>query len=177
MARDKAELFTAVVVICLGIFFLLQAYQVETVQRALIGPRLVPMEIAGMIIGLGVLQFIVIWVSRAENVKDCDSGTSDSETSPTAAGVSTLVCTAPVFRTLAVIVIGFAYIWLFSATGYLIATAITMALLLVLFGTRNPTKVALITIGGTAVYYFIFIWLIGIYDPPGTLINLKILGL
>ena len=87
------------------------------------------------------------------------------------------MCTAPIFRTLALVVIGFAYIWLFSASGYMIATGITMAVLLVLFGTRNPAKVAIITISGTAVYYLIFIWLIGIYDPPGWLINLEMLGL
>jgi len=172
MTRNKSEFFSAIAVICLGIFFLFQAYQVETVQRALIGPRLVPMNIAGMIVGLGILQFIVAWVGGAENVKGCDS-----EPSLTAAEVSALVCTAPVFRTLALVVIGFAYIWLFSASGYMIATGITMALLLVLFGTRNPAKVAMITVSGTAVYYLIFIWLIGIYDPPGWLINLEMLGL
>ena len=172
MAHNKSELFSAIAVICLGIFFLSQAYQVETVQRALIGPRLVPMNIAGMIIALGVLQFIVAWVGGAENVKGCDPGPS-----PADVGVSALVCTAPVFRTTALVVIGFAYIWLFSASGYLISTGITMALLLVIFGTRNPGKVAMITIGGTAVYYFIFIWLVGIYDPPGKLINLEMLGL
>ena len=77
----------------------------------------------------------------------------------------------------AVIFIGFAYIWLFSATGYLIATAITMASLLVAFGTCNAGKVVVLTIVGTAAYYTIFIWLMGIYDPPGWLINLEMLGL
>lgn len=77
----------------------------------------------------------------------------------------------------AIIAIGFAYIWLFSATGYLIATAIAMALLLVVFGTSSVGKVAVLTIGGTAAYYIIFIRLMGIYDPPGWLINLEVLGL
>ena len=82
-----------------------------------------------------------------------------------------------VLRMAAIIVIGFAFIWLFSATGYLIATAIAIAPLLVVFGTRNAGKVAVLTIVGTAAYYIIFIRLMGIYNPPGWLINLEMLGL
>ena len=52
-----------------------------------------------------------------------------------------------------------------------------MAPLLVVFNTRNAGKVAVLTIVGTAAYYIIFIRLMGIYDPPGWLINIEMLGL
>ncbi len=160
----KSELFSAAVVIALGFFCMFHAYSIESFQIVLIGPRPVPMTIAGMIIGFGVLQFFVAWVTRVESGKVSD-------------GKSPALSNAAALRMAAIIVVGFAYIWLFSATGYLIATAITMASLLVVFGTRNAGKVAVLTIVGTAVYYTTFIWLMGIYDPPGWLINLDMLGL
>lgn len=160
----KSELFSATVVIGLGIFGLFHAYSIESFQKVLIGPRPVPMTIAGMIIALGVLQFFIAWVGRVKGGKAND-------------GNSISLSNAAVLRKSCIIVFGFAYIWLFSATGYLIATAITMASLLIVFGTRNVGKVALLTIVGTAAYYTIFIWLMGIYDPAGWLINLEMLGL
>lgn len=169
MAHDKSdflkpEFFTAAVVVCLGIFFMFHAYSIETFQKVLIGPRPVPMAISAMIIGFGILQFFVAWVGHGE------SGNSRDAESP-------VMPRAAAFRMTAVILIGFAYIWLFSATGYLIATAMTMAPLLVVFGTYDKRTVAVLTIAGTAAYYTIFIWLMGIYDPAGWLINFETIGL
>jgi len=173
MAHDKAEFLSAAVVIGVSIFSLYLAYSIRSFQEGiLLGPRLVPMAIAGLGIGLGVLQFTIAWVRRVKSGKAGDatfSGAND--------GKRPALSKTAVLRKAAIIVIGFAYIWLFSATGYLIATAIAMAPLLVVFGTRNAGKVAVLTIGGTAAYYIIFIRLMGVYDPPGWLINLEMLGL
>ncbi len=172
MARHKSEFLSAVVVVGLGIFFLLQAYSIESFQEALIGPRLVPMQIAGLIIGLGVLQFAVAWLGRSGSVKTGDyppSGADDSEL---------LALSRPAaLRMVSIIAAGFAYVWLFSATGYLIATTVILALLLVVFGTRSAGKVAVLTIVGAAAYYTIFIKLMGIHDPAGWLIDIEMLGL
>ena len=173
MAHDKAEILSEAVVIGVGIFALYLAYSIETYQEEiLLGPRLVPMAIAGLGIGLGVLQFAVSWARRVNSGK-----AGDSTFSGAGDGKRPALSKTSVLRMAAIIVIGFAYIWLFSATGYLIATTIAMALLLVVFGTRNAGKVAVLTIGGTAVYYIIFIRLMGIYNPPGWLINIEMLGL
>lgn len=172
MARDKSEFFSAAVVVILGIFCLYLAYSIETFQKVLIGPRPVPMAIAGMIIGLGSLQFVVAWMGRVKN-----GNAGDSPVSGVGNGKPPALSKTAVLRMAAIIVVGFAYIWLFAATGYLIATAMAMASLLVVFGTRNAGKVAVLTIVGTALYYIIFIRLMGIYDPAGWLINLEMLGL
>lgn len=172
MARVKSEILSVVVVVGLGIFYLYLAYSIRSYEEGiLIGPRLAPMAIAGLGIGLGVLQFTIAWVRHVKSGKAGD---------PTFYGTGkgkwpTLSKTA-VLRMATVIIIGFAFIWLFSATGYLIATTIALAALLVVFGTRNAGKVAVLTIGGTAAYYIIFIRLMGIYAPPGWLINLETLG-
>lgn len=173
MVSGKAELLSAAVVVGVGIFSLYLASSIESFEEGImVGPRLVPMAIALLGIGLSVLQFIITWVRRVKSSKTADVKFSDSgKGKPSALSMSV------VLRMVAIIIIGFAYIWLFSAIGYLIATAITMALLLVVFGTRSPGKVAVLTIFGTAAYYIIFIRLMGIYNPPGWLINLEMLGL
>lgn len=173
MARDKVELVSVAVIVGLGIFYLYLAYSIQSYQDGLmVGPRLVPMTIAGLGIGLGVLQFIIARVRRAKSSKAGDPtlSSTDNSNSPALSKIA-------VFRMTAVILIGFAFIWLFSAAGYLIATAISIAALLVVFGTHNAGKVAVLTVAGTAAYYIIFIQLMGIYAPPGWLINLTVLGL
>ena len=169
MTRDKAELLSEAVVIAVGIFALYLAHSIETYQEvSQIGPRLVPLVIAGLGISLGVLQFSGSWIRRLKNGKTGNY---------TGHGKQPTLSKTVVLRMAAIIAIGFAYIWLFSATGYLIATAIAMVSLLLMFGTYNPGKVAMLTIVGTATYYIFFIWLMGIYNPPGWLINLEMLGL
>ena len=107
-------------------------------------------------------QLAIAWMRRVKSGEVGNATISDADDDK-----ASTVSKAAVFRMAAIIVIGFVYIWLFSATGYLIATAITMPSLLVVFGTRNAGKVAVLTIGGTAAYYIVFIWLMGVYDPPG----------
>ena len=173
MARDKSEFLSEAVVVGVGIFILYLAYSIKSFQEEiLMGPRLVPMAIAGMIIALGVLQFAIVWVGRVKRGKAGDSELSNADDGKRPASSKLAV-----LRMATIIVIGFAHIWLFSATGYLIATAMALAPLLVVFGTHNAGKVAVLTIGGTAVYYIIFIRLMGLYIPPGWLINLEMLGL
>ena len=168
MARQNAESLSAAVVVGVGIFALYLAYTIQTFEEEiLVGPRLVPMAIAVLGIALGVLQFAIAWVRPIKSSK-----AADSTLSGTSEGKQTAVSKTGILRMAAIIILGFVYIWLFSATGYLIATAIIMASLLVVFGVRPAGKVALLSIGGTAVFYIIFIRLMGIYSPPGWLINL-----
>ena len=173
MTNDNAEYLSAAVVVGVSIFSLCLAYTIQTFgEEILIDPRLVPMAIALLGIALGVLQFTVTWVRRDKSGK-----TTDSTFSGTSEGKQPAMSITSIFRTAAIIVLGFVYIWLFSATGYLIATAVVMASLLVVFDVRPAGKIAALTIGGTAVYYVIFIRLMGIYSPPGWLINLDMLSL
>jgi len=173
MGRDKVELISVAVVVGFSIFYLYLAYSIQSYQQGIIvGPRLVPMVIAGLGIGLGVLQFIIARVSRVKSGK-----ATDPKLCVVAKSLWPALSKTSVFRMAAVILTGFAFIGLFSAAGYLIATAIAIATLLVIFGNYNVGKVAVLTLGGTAAYYLIFIQLMGIYAPPGWLINLETLGL
>lgn len=167
--RNKAEYIS---IVCFGLFFMWRALKIEISKGSVVSARLVPIFIAGMIVVLGVLQIIAALVGgRTKNVKGNDSIRPQKH-----AESSVALYTRSVLRIILIPVVGFAYIWLFSAIGYLISTTIIIAFVLFLFGTRNLGKVAIIAVGTGASYYFIFIYLIGIYAPPGWLLNPQMLG-
>ena len=172
MRQSSTDLIAPVAVILVGLWFLILARQIETsvyqtAAEALVGPAMVPTAIAAMLIGLGALDLGLNLFRRR---------TDDPLPEPAVQGPGGdefgQFSTEMMIRIVATVCIGFACVWLMSATGYIISTAITLAALLVLFGTRSPVKVSLITIGGAVVYYGIFIWLMGIYSPVGWLVHL-----
>ena len=172
MAQSRTDLIASVAVILTGIFFLTLARQIETsvnqtAAEALVGPAMAPTIIAALLIGLGVLELGAVLLRHRSGkhlVETADTGSDDNEFSEITVEV--------MVRLIATACIGVAYVWLLSATGYIISTAITLVALLFLFGTRSAVKVALITLGGTAVYYGVFIWLMGVYSPVGWLVHL-----
>lgn len=169
--RLKDDYIVALAVAAVGGFFFYQASLIEFADDTLVGPRLVPMLTAGMIIGLAAL--IVAAGHIMSNGRKAETFSVIGEGEPELAPVTKLALR----RMASVIVGGFVYLFLFAAAGYLISTAVVLAALLVIFGNRPPLKVALLTIGGAAVYFFVFIKLMGIHSPPGWLIDLTLLGL
>ncbi len=170
MTQSRTDLIASVAVILTGIFFLTLARQIETsvyqtAAEALVGPAMAPTIIAALLIGLGALELgAALLRHRSGKLSAQDADTDNDEFSEITVEV--------MVRLIATVCIGIAYVWLLSATGYVISTAIALGALLFLFGTRSIVKVALITIGGTAVYYGVFIWLMGVYSPVGWLVHL-----
>ena len=172
MAQSRTDLIASVAVILTGVFFLTLARQIETsgyqtAAEALVGPAMAPTIIAALLIGLGALEMGAVLLRHRSgklSAQTADTDTDSDEFPEISAEV--------MVRIIATVCIGFAYVWLLSATGYIISTAITLVALLFLFGTRSVVKLALITLGGTAIYYGVFIWLMGIYSPVGWLIHL-----
>ena len=166
MTQFRTDLIASIAVILTGFFFLILASQIETsgyqtAAEALVGPAMAPTIISTLLIGLGALELSAVLLRHWSGKLSAQDNDEFSEIT-----VDVMV------RLIATVCIGVAYVWILSATGYIISTAITLAALLFLFGTRSVVKVALITIGGTAVYYGVFIWLMGVYSPVGWLVHL-----
>jgi hypothetical protein len=172
MRQSSTDLIASVAVILVGIFFLILARQIETsvfqtAAEALVGPAMVPTIVAALLIGLGALELGTILLRRRSDEP------LPENPDPSLEGNETTEITAEVLiRIVTTVCIGFAYVWLLSATGYIISSAFALAALLILFGTRSALKITLITVVGTAVYYGVFIWLMGVYSPVGWLIHL-----
>ena len=162
MRRSLTDTLAAVVVASVGIVFLLLARQIrtpahQTAAEALVGPAMVPTIIAWLVIALGVAQ--LVFSLRGTATGGQDEGIGD-------------LSLVGVLRLVAIVVIGFAYVWLIGTVGYAIATAIVLVMLLALFGNRSVVQLVLVSLLGAAIYYFIFIRLMGVYLPAGRWINL-----
>lgn len=169
MKQSQSDFITAIVVIFIGLLFLILALQIDTpafqtTAEALVGPSMAPIAIASLILGLGTLELVSTVLAGSNLGREAETNDNSSE--------FTTFSVNMVARMMATVGIGFVYIWLLSATGYIISTAIVLGSLLVLFGTHSPGKLALLIFGGTAAYYFIFIQLMGIYSPVGWLLNI-----
>lgn len=166
--QSRTDLAAAVAVMLVGAFFLILAGQIhtpryQTAAEAMVGPAMVPTIIAVLILALGALYAVMVLLRHK-------SGAAEQ---PDGADVEFVPFTLPVlFRLAAVVAIGFAYVWLLPVVGYVISTGIILAIMLVLFGSRPTISLLAVVIVGTAIYYYLFIKLMGIYLPGGWLIDI-----
>jgi len=145
---------------------MIEASHYQSAAEAMVGPPLVPTVVSWLIIVLGSLEMAMALFSYKRSAQPSSSPEYDGhEPAHTVLSVPVIV------RIVMTLGIGFAYVWLLSATGYIISTAIVLASLLLLFGTYGIGKITILTLAGTATYYLIFIRLMGVYDPTGWLIN------
>jgi putative tricarboxylic transport membrane protein len=144
------------VIVAIGASFLILSMQTESTQDDLIGPRMVPNALAILVVALGLLQATINFFSTRRGTAPEDSKQE------------------PDYRMLgAVVGLAVFYLAAFILTGYLLSTAMTLAGMVFLFGTRNARVVATVTVAGTLVFYVGFVRIMGIYDPPGLLINVQ----
>ena len=153
------EELTGCLIFCaVGLFFLLQAQQAETNQDDLIGPSLVPTIICVLLIGLGLVTGIrALFFYKADPAED------------TGQAFSLQTC----LKLAAITVLGFVYVWAFTAFGYLFSTFAVFFIILYIFGIRNIYHLVAYSITGSLLYYLVFVKVMKIYDPPGNLINFQ----
>jgi len=168
--QSRTDLAAAIATIAVGGLFLYLARAIRTPKyqsaaEALVGPAMVPVIIALLIIALGVLLAVMVLLRpRRGPVVPEPADEDPSEFADFSPGA--------LLRLAAVVAIGFAYIWLLGVLGYVLATALVLALMLVLFHNRPSLGMLLVVAGGAAVYYYLFIRLMGLYLPAGWLINI-----
>jgi len=79
-------------------------------------------------------------------------------------------------RMFGVVMVGLIYVGLFYSVGYVLATAISMYLVMIVLGNLNHFKMAITAILSAIIYQFIFMGMFGFYDPVGRLIDLSALS-
>lgn len=158
MKKRNADILGAGVVVAIGIFFLIQAQQVETHQPDLIGPSLVPSVIAGLVILLGLAKGVMAFA--------CPRGGNGEELSPSQAR-------AVYLKIAAITALGILYLNAFTWFGYLVSTLLILAAILFLFGNRGAFRIGAYAAAGAIAFYILFVGGMGIFDPPGTVINFQ----
>ena len=156
MTAKRRGILLSMGTVCLGVFAVFQAGSIGNRHGEEIGPDLVPTIVSWLIVIFGVMIAL-------ESVL-LPSGEKTSKPLVTRDGV---------ILNATIIGIGFLYFLLFLAFGYLVSTIIALGAILYMFGTRQPLRVGLISVIGGGVYYLVFIRLMGVYDPPGSIIDMS----
>lgn len=163
----KLEIGAAVICVILGGTIFLLASQISPDTDEAIGPRTVPLAIGILISVLGALLLITAIVNERRMKKEKDS----EKYSPKPPIIR--IQNMEIINILNIIGCGVIYVLLFWATGYYLATLISLGISLFLFGTRKVLPLALISILGALSYQIVFMSMMGLDDPAGALINIS----
>ncbi len=161
--RAKVDLGVAAITVAIGAFFTYQVSLIEAVQVDAIGPQLLPYFLSISMIVLGV------WVGIASLYFNAQPKGSEEESDAAhaAAEENFGFRDSDLGKVFAVIAMGFIYIGLFHILGYLISTIISMALMMLVFGNRKPLQIIVMSLAAAFAYDYVFMNLMGLYDPPG----------
>lgn len=159
--RSRIDLGVSAVVIAIGVVFAIEAWRIDPRSFEAVGPRLVPEFLAIVMIMLGGAVGVGAWLNRAPETSDGDEfGFRNSD----------------LRRVFAVIGAGGVYAFAFWALGYLVATMLGAALALWVFGVRSPVVLILVPIAAGVLYQIVFMGLMGLLDPGGELLDLRLLS-
>ena len=153
--KIKVEFGVSAVVLLIGVFFIFQAFTIETSREA-VGPRTMPMFLAIALVLGGLWLALRAITGRAGDLKD-GYGFLESD----------------VKRILMVVCCGVLFVILFWGIGYFVAIIATYIAMLYTFGVRSWGWM----VGGGLVLALIFQWLfMGIMllnDPAGAVIDMR----
>ena len=152
----KKELLVSLAVIGMGVFFLSQARIIENFGNDPLGPQLVPTILSWSMIILGGLSALYRSIFP-----------------PPTSTAGFRVSIHSLLQIGIVTGFGLIYLILFLAVGYLLATIVILGTVLMAFGVRRPSQVLLISVLGGLAYYLVFMQLMKVYDPPGSLIDIS----
>ncbi len=151
----KVEYGVSAVVLLIGVFFIFQAFTIDTSKEA-VGPRTMPMILAVSLVVGGLWLALRAYLGKAGDLKE-GYGFLESD----------------VKRIFEVIGCGILFVFLFWGFGYVVAIIFTYIAMLYTFGVRNW----LWMVGGGIVVAIIFQWLfMGVMllnDPAGAIADLR----
>lgn len=153
--KIKVEYGVAAVVLAIGVFFVFQAFTIDTSREA-VGPRTMPLMIAVALVISGIWLGARAYTGKAGDLKE-GYGFLESD----------------IARIALIIGCGALFVFLFWAFGYFIALIFTYVAMLMAFGVRNwPLMIA-----GAIILAFVFQWLfMGVMllnDPKGAIFDMR----
>lgn len=153
--KIKVEYGVSAVVLLVGVFFIFQAFTIET-SRESVGPRTLPMILAVSLVIGGMWLAFRAFTGKTGDLKD-GYGFLESD----------------VKRIFMVVACGVLFVVMFWAFGYFSAVIVTLIAMLLTFGVRN--WIAMII--GAVVLAFIFQWVfMGVMllnDPKGAVFDMR----
>lgn len=130
-------------------FFLIPGYVAENQSGGAMSPRFFP-RFGAILIGLGGLVLVILSLGSLKRAVGQAVADSEVATQPVDSGFSGLA--KPGLITIALA----GFIVLFQLLGYMYAAPLLIAVLMIVFGARNPLQIALVSIATTGVLYVVF---------------------
>ena len=158
---QKRELIIGGLSTAVSVFCLFLAFSIESVFGSTFEMRMLPVFLSGTM----VLSSFMVILKAVNMPKELLVSQEEIQIMRAATG-----------RMAGVVMVGLIYVGLFYAVGYIVATAISMYLVMIVLGNSNHVKIAITAILSAIIYQFTFMGMFGFYDPVGRLIDLSVLS-
>ena len=153
--KIKVEYGVAAVVLFVGLFFIYQAFTIET-SRESIGPRTLPLFLAASLAIGGLWLALRAFLGKVGEIQD-GYGFLESDSK----------------RIFLVVACGMLFITMFWGFGYFTAVIVTLIAMLLTFGVRNWISMLIGAIVLAFVFQWVFMGVMLLNDPKGAIIDLR----
>ena len=153
--KIKVEYGVSAVILLIGVFFIFQAFTIETSNEA-VGPRTMPMIIAIAMVISGVWLGLRAFTGRAGDLRE-GYGFLESDLS----------------RIALVIACGAFFLLLFWGFGFLTAILFTFFAMMATFGVRSWIKMAIGSVVVAIVFQALFMGVMRLNDPKGVIVDMR----
>lgn len=153
--KIKVEYGVAAVVLLVGLFFIYQAFTIET-SRESIGPRTLPLVLAIALVVGGLWLALRAFFGKVGDLKD-GYGFLESD----------------VKRIFLIVACGVLFVTTFWAFGYFSAVIVTLIAMLLTFGVRNWVAMIIGAIVLAIIFQWVFMGVMLLNDPKGAVIDLR----
>jgi hypothetical protein len=163
--NPRTELIVGIVIVLIGVFFLVSAEDIPADSGDAFGPRSLPQVISTLMIALGAL-WVAVSLRKARKLEISSAQHANQHNQ------------FLLVRILPLMALSIVYGFLFEWFGYLVSTFLILIPVLFIYGNRSLPRVLTVAVIATAVYFTLFIKVMGIFDAGGSVVNFNdLLGL
>ncbi len=153
--KIKVEFGVSAAVLLVGLFFIAQAFTIET-SRESIGPRTLPMILATALVVGGLWLALRALLGKVGDIQE-GYGFLESDSK----------------RIFLIVACGVLFITMFWAFGYFVAVFTTLIAMLLTFGVRNWLAMIIGGVLLAVIFQWVFMGVMLLNDPKGAVVDLR----
>ncbi|MBX2883156.1 MAG: tripartite tricarboxylate transporter TctB family protein [Granulosicoccus sp.] len=153
--KNKIEYGVSAVVLLVGVFFIYQAFTIET-SRESIGPRTLPLILAVSLVIGGAWLALRALLGKAGDLRG-GYGFLESDLK----------------RILLVVACGVLFVITFWGLGYFMAVIVTLIAMLYTFGVRNWVAMIICAVVLAFIFQWVFMGVMLLNDPKGAIVDMR----
>jgi len=153
--KTKLEYGVSAAVFLVGVFFIFQAFTIET-SRESVGPRTLPLILAVSLVLGGLWLALRAFFGKTGDLKD-GYGFLESD----------------VKRIFLVVACGVLFVTVFWGFGYFLAVIVTLIAMLLTFGVRNWIAMIIGAFALALIFQWVFMGVMLLNDPKGAIVDMR----